>query len=237
MAPDGRTLCALSYNGPPALLETLTAKTVRKLPAPVRAYAASYSPDGRTLATGGPDGTILIWDLTGTADPNMEFETLWSTLSSSDAHAAYDAVWTLAARGNKTIETLSAKFRPDTPSSIESQLTDMDSDEAAERERATAELARMGPDIEPLLREALKRDGLSNEVQSRVKYLLDLIAQSAGKQPKILAQLRGIHALELIGTEGAIQALRTIAAQATSSLVRRHAERAAARATSTPSEY
>src|SRR5262249_11906326 len=63
----------------------------------------AVSADGRRLATGHPDGTILLWDLPRPpARPGRlmakEVESLWDDLAGSDAARAWRAVWRLADR-------------------------------------------------------------------------------------------------------------------------------------------
>jgi hypothetical protein len=93
------------------LWETASGKQVGAIPAPNRealppgrAFASSlaFSPDGRLLATGHADSTILLWDATlrGGASGGLlggaETETLWADLAGADAGRAYAAVWRFA---------------------------------------------------------------------------------------------------------------------------------------------
>jgi WD40 repeat protein len=56
------------------------ALTGHRAPAP----CLTFSPDGRTLASGSGDGTVLVWDLLRSPGP-IERSRLWEDLASKDA--------------------------------------------------------------------------------------------------------------------------------------------------------
>src|SRR5207237_10889615 len=62
----------------------------------------AIAPDGRTLAAGHADSTILLWDATlcdgamGGALTPQRAEACWKDLAGADAVRAYAAVWQLA---------------------------------------------------------------------------------------------------------------------------------------------
>jgi hypothetical protein len=88
-------------------------------------------------------------------------------------------------------------------------VLDLDDDTFAARERATAELARLGADAEPALRRAL-RETRSAEVRRRARELLD--KREGGDWPAgRLREWRALAALEHIGTAEARRLLQTIA--------------------------
>jgi WD40 repeat protein len=65
MAPNGRSI--LTSGGNVAKLWTLNGKEIATLKGHrERVNTASYSPDGRTIATGSDDRTLRLWDLKGT---------------------------------------------------------------------------------------------------------------------------------------------------------------------------
>ena len=79
----------------------------------------AHSPNGRILATGGEDSTILLWDLAGHADPQkIEQPTLneaqlaesWSDLE-RDASKAYSAVWSLALSPKSSLPYLQKRLQ------------------------------------------------------------------------------------------------------------------------------
>src|SRR5262249_5144911 len=71
VSPDGQTLAVTSSSQPPdhehqlQLLDRATGKEIRKLPLSgkaLRVEALVFSPDGKSLAVGGGDGTVRLLD-------------------------------------------------------------------------------------------------------------------------------------------------------------------------------
>ena len=81
---------------------------IRRISVPPESHvtAMAFAPDGRTLATGGGDSAILLWDVTGPAKDTKakaaslsadDLKGLWSDLA-ADPVKADQAIWTLAQR-------------------------------------------------------------------------------------------------------------------------------------------
>jgi HEAT repeat protein len=87
------------------------------------------------------------------------------------------------------------------PGRIERLLKDLDNDDFAVREKATAALAALGKAAEPRLREVL-RGKPSAEVHRRVEELLDKLDGVKGSLPAAqdLAVIRAVEVLERVGT-------------------------------------
>ena len=111
-SPDGRILAAVVWDNKAekaiiCFWEVASGKIRREVTGrlkPIQALA--FSPDGSVLATGGKDGVILLWDVTGLRSEDVrpektlrtaELDGLWSDLASADAVAAGRAVTRLAA--------------------------------------------------------------------------------------------------------------------------------------------
>src|SRR5262249_14173654 len=85
------------------LWETLSGQEVRRFAVPQGEVGSlAFAPDGRILACGGGDATILLWDLTGRAADHRihqppltvgQLDALWADLA-ADAARAERALWT-----------------------------------------------------------------------------------------------------------------------------------------------
>ena len=64
------------------------------------ASSVAFSPDGLRMATGHPDGTILLWDsrLRSVVWSRLtqDLETMWTVLKCADAAKAWQLIWRLA---------------------------------------------------------------------------------------------------------------------------------------------
>jgi WD40 repeat protein len=224
VSPDGKTFAQWDgEKGTVAFKETATGGTLGQLPAGHRGRAAAlaFAPDGKLLASGGADTTVLVWDwehACGLAAPPprgagpRELEGLWEGLASTDSRQAYRAVAALAASGDEAVRFLQGRVRPasdEEARTVRRLLADLDSDEFPVRERATREMEKLGAEAEPALRRA--REGpLPLEVRRRVEPWLRSPARtrwSAG----MLRRLRAVQALERAGTPAARQALAALA--------------------------
>jgi hypothetical protein len=183
------------------------------------ATALAFSPDSRLLATGGYDGTILLWKLPENESlPAMlsmeEAATLWQVLANDDAARANRALAGLAAAPAQTVPLIKQRFRTDWKKPDAKRLTrliaDLDDNAFKVRERATRELSEAGSEAADALRQALANNP-STEVKRRLEDLLNRL--SKGGSPERLRSLRAIEVLERICTPEAIDVLRELARQ------------------------
>ncbi len=165
----------------------------------------SFSPDGKLLATGGNDTTVLLWDATRfrTKRPaevqlrREQLESLWSDLGDDEAAKAYRVIRTLAAAPKSSVDFLKKKLRPIAPADakqVARLLADLDSDQFASREKAMRELEKLGDSAATELRKALAGKP-TLEVKRRIEQLLE--KQKDGER---IRMVRALETLEKIGT-------------------------------------
>jgi WD40 repeat protein len=198
-----------------------------KMPEAIRAgttpgsYAGclTFTPDGRRMATGHPDSTILLWDVRLPADiveplTAKELEGLWADLAGDDAAKAWEAVWRLAEAPKDAMGFLRSRIQPyPTVPADETRrlLAALDDPAFSRRDAATKRLRELGLKAEPVLRAAL-RGKLTLEPKRRIEGLLAELAKAP--QPlaaEELRQLRGLIVLECIGTAEARRVLEAVA--------------------------
>jgi hypothetical protein len=182
--------------------------------------AAAFSPDGRLLASGGNNGTILVWEVPAEAAPTATLSdaqraSLWTDLVDADAARGFRAVVTLADAPGPALALIKDRLkpRPVPPDAkrLEQLVAQLDSDSFTERETASRQLAEVGAAAEEVLRKALDRD-VSTEVRVRVRELLERITKN-GVAPERLRALRAVEVLERIGTPAAKELLGDLAKQ------------------------
>ncbi len=190
-------------------------------------------PNGKAVATGMRDGSVLIWDMAppkspakvaSKTDKEIILERVWPDLASDDARQAYRATRLMVDSSDRTIPFFEKHLKPaaDTDSKLrERLLADLDSNQFATRDKAAKELAKLGEQIEPSLRKALEGQP-SEEVRRQIKAILD--APRAVPSGEALRTLRAIQVLERIGTPEARDVLKKLAAGAAGARQTREAQ-------------
>jgi RNA polymerase sigma factor (sigma-70 family) len=181
--------------------------------------ATALSADGKRCFSGGKDATILIWDVwnaTGGARPKPSapmLEPLWEDLGSADARRGFRALCAMAAAPQPAVALLRDKLSS-TPQADPRRLArlveELDDDDFGVRMRAMEELGRLGCEAEPALHKKLAEQP-SAEARRRIGAILTKLEQRA-TSGNSLRLLRGLEALEAIGTPEARQALEKLAA-------------------------
>ncbi|HTU89248.1 MAG TPA: sigma-70 family RNA polymerase sigma factor [Gemmataceae bacterium] len=220
-SPDGRLLAYGGWDRYVHLWDAHTGKLVRRWEGHHGDIdSLAFAPDGRRLASASLDTTVLIWDVPqlpkekprATPLTQQELEAAWSALASADAALAYRNMRTLQSVPEQTVPFLAERLRPSTSPDaerVQRLLVQLDSEEFAQRERATAELRKLGWAAEPALRKALA-DKPSLEARKRIQTLFDGLGELRLAM-ELVQLLRGIEVLEHTNTPAARRLLRKLA--------------------------
>jgi RNA polymerase sigma factor (sigma-70 family) len=200
-------------------------------------WSVRFAPDGRTLATASRDQKTKIWETaTGqeraTLDNGLEMfdakratkltdkdlDDIWKALAADDGVQIQQGVGRLARASEQAVPWLTERLKPvpKTEPPPEKRVRDLiaqlDDDDFDTREKATAELAKLGAAVAPMLRKVLEGNP-SAEVRQRIGSVLDKFGKPANN-PEQLRQLRALEALELMNTADARKLLEKLAAGA-----------------------
>lgn len=242
---DGRLLATASLDlrkplSPVHVWEVATGREVCRFEGQVGGvWSTSFAPDGRTLASGGGDSTILIWDLTGRMKDGRlqpakltpgELDSAWTALADPDAAKAQQGVWSLVAASEQAVVSLQQKLRP-VPAPdhqrIEELIKDLGSERFAMRTKAMQALEKFEELAEPVLRKA-QAENPPLEMARRIEQLLSSFAPPI-RSPKRLQELRAVQALEYSGTAEAQRLLESLAKGTGAAALTREAQTALAR--------
>jgi WD40 repeat protein len=215
-----------------------------KMPESIRAKTTSgsyagcltFTPDGRRMATGHPDSTILLWDVRVPADSErsltaQELEALWANLAAADAARAWEAVWRLAEAPNEALPFLRGRLQPYPTAPADDTrrlLADLDDALFARRDAATKQLQELGLRAEPALRAALAAKPTPESKRRMETLLAELAKAPQPSSAEDLRQLRALIVLERIGSPDARRALQAVANGAASARLTRQARAALA---------
>jgi WD40 repeat protein len=219
-SPDGRFLAQVRGRVV-RLWDVVTRKDLGQFKGHVGEVAVlAFAPDGKTLTTGGADGTGLVWDVTRLAGPaagpaavkSEAVATAWQALAGEDAARAFEAMSTLAGAPGQAVPFLREHLKPAAvpdEGELARRIAELDSDEFVVRQAAAAALRKAGPTAAPALRKALTANP-SAQVKQQAEVLLADLDQVRLTGDELRAG-RAVEVLEMIGTPEARQVLTALA--------------------------
>jgi hypothetical protein len=198
----------------------------------------AFAPSGLILASGSTDTTLLLWDLpgivTGRVQPGKlstsNLEIAWTDLASVDAAKAYQAMGRLLAQPEAALPFLKEHIKPTTfnvePALIQRLIKDLASEKFQARDKATADLSKLGEAAELALREALKEKS-TLEMRQRVEKLVRALEEKELNPPPERARLlRAVEVVESIGSKESTALLTHWASGAPGAVLTRQAQMA-----------
>jgi WD domain, G-beta repeat len=218
-SPDGRLMAVSRTAGRVEVIDLATGRElVARSGYESPSYKLAFRADGRRLASGHMDGTVVMWEVP--APPTQAamaeaLEAAWKDLASDDAERAYAATWTLASSPAAAVRLLAGRLKPADPAAVErmrAKIAELDSKSFQVREAAAAELANLAGTADLVLRDALGGK-LSVEQGARLQRLLD--GPAVVRSAEDLRTLRAVETLERIGTPDAVAVLKKLAGGAT----------------------
>ncbi|HTU92920.1 MAG TPA: sigma-70 family RNA polymerase sigma factor [Gemmataceae bacterium] len=223
-SPDGKWLAGVGhdFDWKIYIWEVNTGLKVRAFPGHVSggSWSIAFAPDGRSLASGGKNSSILLWDFTGRMKDgrlqtvkwsSRELEKRWNDLASRDGPRAVQAIWDLVASPGQAVPLLRQRSHPaPTPDAklVEGLIRDLDSEDFETRIKAMEELEKIVDGAEAALRKKLTEKP-SLEMRQRIKQVLSKLEPAASAER--LRALRAIQVLEYVGTAETREHLRTLA--------------------------
>ncbi|MCI0380550.1 MAG: TIGR03067 domain-containing protein [Gemmataceae bacterium] len=242
-SPLGRVLAYGDRNGSVSFWDVVSGRELGKHQGHLGEVTCIYfTEDGRFLASGGADTTVVVWNLPRLNDNprqlnQKELTELWEDLASDDANRAYRAMGVFLQAPKQAADFMQARLRPVQAIDrevLQKLLAVLDDPDFNKREKAVKNIAEFGDLAAGELREFLAAKGKSLEAKQRAAKLLERAEGPVVSKVHIRA-LRAIHALETIGDDGS-PVLETMATGAVESRVTQEAQHSLQRRLGKPSD-
>jgi WD40 repeat protein len=216
-APDGKLIAGNDDGGDPKgwdlvfhrhmgsvyLWDTLTGKrrkTFAHHAAEVRSL--TFAPDGKVLASGSVDQTVLLWDCARVladdkppGDPSAkQLKAWWESLADARALVARQAMAQLVQCPAAATRLLAARLKPASapdPKQVAALIRDLSDARFATRQRATDALAQLGELALPALNKALAGDP-DVEASRRLRQVLSRATNIGYRRCRAVAVLEAI---------------------------------------------
>jgi WD40 repeat protein len=209
-SPDGRTLATGDGHGNLRLWEVATGGERLRLQGHEGAIEAiAFAPDGRSLAAASPDAPVFVWDVAGKSGPRQKLSAgdlrrCWDDLA-GDAAPAFRAIRSLAAAPDQALPFLRERLGPvpaADPKRLRELFDSLDSDDFAQRKKASEELSQLAERAA----DTLKREAKETS-SAEVRRALGEILEGAGVT-LTAEQGRGVRAVEAVEAMGTAEAAR-----------------------------
>ena len=220
---DSRSLLTASYDRKVRIFEMRTGRIVHEVEQHTGwVWGIALSPDEKQVASCSIDTHLKVLDVAGllgkptgktTKLTDKQRDDYMAYLASGDAAAAYRAVCALAADPEGSLPVIQKRFETPSgkgPTSVEisRMIRDLDADRYATREKASKDLDEAGARAVPALQRALSKPP-SPEVRIRARRLLAGLDGTILPADQLIA-LRGVQALEYMGTPQARKLLEKL---------------------------